>query len=341
MKSLSISPYIVEHLPAPVSTSATVSGRQMFYDRNHIFYAILQFVVNQSPSSDKFYCFYLQTLSEKILNYVRREEKNVCLHYFDKIEAVTAAHHYKDKVTEEGMKSLYFPTMAYYYYTLGKDNEKALGLMFETLKCVDTLIEAGFDDGMYMKIEQYINTYRVYHNMQQWDNAYKFIYEVIAYLLGNEVPDFQIPFQNVMSSRKQLYDIYNLFFNGVIFKCLNNYPSNNFFEQPLLLQLVNDILELENPLADTFLVDALQAMQYILTQQYAKALEKIGNQNIFHAEIPSSIRHFLLAFMLEQQGGVDVLDTTLATKVAAYQKNVLRLSPLQIAKSQESVTLTA
>jgi len=304
------------------------SLRSVNFDNGHIFYGLLEYVLQLSPNREEYTYYY--SLSQKLLRTSRSREQHISRYFLDKLMENAAQIPTGDTVDYHALNSIFNPVVGYYYYYVLHDYEGAEKYMLELLRNIDFMIAHGFEDGMYMKIEQYLNISRVYFNAGQYEKAAKYAKEVMCYLLSREQESFEFPFSQSLRTKAQLDSILALFFNGLIFKALPKAGTDDFFRHPFLVAVFGDIDVAYNELMDAPLAAAIDAFQLILRREHDTALDKILANAVFEKHVPTSLRYFLLHFLLQYDAVYALLPDTLKDGLAAYQQHELRLSAAQI-----------
>jgi len=292
------------------------------YDKHHIFYSVLIYLASKYGNENLIDYIYFYNQYEKLLNQSRENNLNIGIYYINKIKNLHKNYEYKSDLVKNGLDSLYHPAIAYYYYFVTKEYNLAEYYILESLKNIDFLISNGFKDGIFMKIEQWLNTFRVYYNMGNEDKAMFYSTEVLSYILGEDNSLFQIPFREVQQYESQLTQILDLFFNGVIFKVLSTSSGKAFFNNIFLLQILENLKNRDYN-KNLSIHNSINIMYLILTNNKS-AVSEILNTNIFTQEIPKSIRYFILKFLIKELN-FDLLEEKIKDQIIQYEKNELLL----------------
>jgi hypothetical protein len=303
--------------------------RTVDFDNGHIFYGLLEYALRYSPLNREAYTYYY-SLSQKLLRTSRQEEYHVSKYFLEKLTTNASQIPVGETVDYHALHSIFNPVIGYYYYFVLRDYQGAEKYMLELLRNIDFMIGHGFEDGMYMKIEQYLNTARVYFNAGRYDDGARYAREVMAYLLSSEKESFEFPFSQTLRSKAQLESVLALFFNGLIFKSLPTPGVDNFFRHPFLIAVFADINVPYNERIDESLANAIDAFRLILQGHEKAALEKILANDVFGKQVPTSVRYFLLHFLLQYDNAYELLPDTLKEQLAVWQQHELRLSATQI-----------
>ncbi|QHS63769.1 hypothetical protein [Chitinophaga agri] len=318
-----------DYAPAPEKEPpGQVASKSNNFDNGHIFYALLEYVIKELPEREHYtYCY---CISQKLLRVCRAKEHNVATYFVDKIGEQYNRLNQDLALEYHSLQSIFNPVMAYYHYYLRHDYDNAEKYMLVLLDNIDFLIGHGFRDGMFMKIEQYLNTSRVYFNAGRYDESARYGREVMRYLLSNAKETFEFPFSDVLASQNQLRSILDLFFNGLIFKALANPESGSFFQHPFLLSVFANMDIAYNELIAPDTVKALEIFLLISEGKEEEGLDMAINANIFHEEVPASLQYFVLSALLNHQNAGDLLSASLKDNIRIYQEKALKLSVAQI-----------
>jgi len=302
------------------------------FDNGHIFYAVLEYAIQFSPEREKMTYYY--SISQKLLIASRQNDRHVAGYLLNKlVDNGVSRVRLGTELSYHALHSVFNPAIAYYYYFLLHDYTNAEKYMLALLENIDYLIAHGFRDGMYMKIEQYLNTSRVYFNAGEYEKSAVYAREVMQYLLSDDPCTFEFAFRDVMHSSKQLTSILDLFFNGLIFKTLAKAGPGDFYRNRFLVSVFSDLDITYNRVMDQDLRQSITAFRLILEDRGEEALTVILDSRIFESHIPSSLRYFLLNWLLLRDEAGEIPDQ-LRNSIVDYQRNELRLSDAQIGISQ-------
>lgn len=309
------------------STNAATNSRpRLDYDRDHIFYAILQYALKFSSEKTRYTYFY--SLSQKLLRACWQREFAVSTYYLEKLESDRVAREsFENDISYHALYSVFNPAIAYYYYQLKKDYNAAEARMLRSLDDIEFLIKHGFNDGVFMKIEQHLNTFRVYHNAGDLEKAVFYARMVIRFLLSSEKESYDFPFAVVMRSQKQLNAILNLFFNGMIYKSIaRTEDPEQFFHNSYLVSIFSDLDVPYNTSMDSDLGRTIDAFVLIINGKDEEAVSKIlANERVFDPQTPVSIRYFIMAFLLHYGDVREKADEQLKNSIFTYLRTGLNL----------------
>jgi hypothetical protein len=334
MKENNIIAYLgqFEHLTPVANVAATNSNgmpARQNNDLDHIFYAILEYALRFSSDKTKYTYYY--SLSQKLLRACHLGENKVATYFLEKFEGEKVSREqFENDVSYQALHSIFNPAIAYYYYHVKHDYVSAEKCMINSLANIDFLIEHGFDDGVYMKIEQQLNTFRVYFNAGEYDKAILYARKVMPFLLSSEKETYQFPFSKVLRNQKQLHSILNLFFNGIIFKTLGKASEDNFFQNNILVSIFSDLDVSYNEMLDGETAKTIDAFILILKNRAEEAADKIMATNVFDKSVPRSLRYFILSFLLQYGDVKEKLPEHLNNSIFTYQKDELNLSDAQL-----------
>ncbi|NML40003.1 hypothetical protein HHL17_22570 [Chitinophaga sp. G-6-1-13] len=314
--------------PPKEADSSAASSNSNKFDNGHIFYALLEYIIRELPEREKHtYCY---SLSQKLLRVCQSKERNVATYFVNKVEEQYALLNEEQALEYHALRSIFNPVMAYYHYYLQHDYERAEGYMLGLLENIDYLIGHGFLDGMYMKIEQYLNTARVYFNAGQYDKSARYARVVMQYLLSSGKETFEFPFSEVLRSANQLNSILALFFNGLIFKALAKPESGAFFRNDFLLAVFREMDISFNEMMEPATRDALAILLRISEGEEEEGLEMALDTQIFNEKVPASMRYFVLTALLHHNNAGDLLPEPLKNNIRLYQEKELGLTASQI-----------
>lgn len=298
------------------------------YDSGHIFYALLNYVQLTLNNREKLTYNYI--LSEKLFRVCREKEPNVASYFVDKILKQYCELDSNNPLEYHTIKAILNPVLAYYYYYLDKDYDNAQKYMIELLDSIDFLIDHGFDDGMYMKIEQYLNISKVYFNAGNHSQSAIYSRAVIKYLLSNEAETFQFPFSKILSFEGQYESILKSFLNGILFKAVGNTNIGNSLQNPYLSSVFDNLNISFNDKINSDLKNSLDIFLLILDNKVEKGLEKSIKSDIFNKQVPTSIQHLILAALMNFQNVSELIPLDLKIVIQNYQNNELKFTPSNI-----------
>jgi hypothetical protein len=308
------------------------------YDSGHIFYALLKYVrPTQEVREKHIYCY---TLSEKLFRVCREKEPNVASYFVDKILQQNCSLDPNNLLEYHSIKSILNPVLAYYYYYLNKDYDSAQKYMVELLNNIDFLIDHGFDDGMYMKIEQYLNLSKVYFNAGKYSDSAQFAREVIKYLMSNGSESFQFPFSSVLSFEGQYQSILQSFINGILSKAIGKTDTLNSLHNGYLSSIFDNLNITYNDNISSSVKDSLEIFLLILNDRLMEGLEKSIKSNIFNKQVPTTIQRFILSTLLNFQDVSQLIPLDLKRSIYSYQLNELNLSTSNIRINDFAITST-
>jgi hypothetical protein len=293
-------------------------------DKNHVFYALLSY--NRDKSDNKLRFTYLYSLHQKLLRASLLKEWHIAEHFKLKIELEEHLLGESD-FSKTSMLSIRDPAIAFYYYHLKKDYNAALQYMSSSLKNIDILINDGFSDGMFMKIEQLLNTFRVHYTAGNYVDAANFAKHVFSYVVGSSNDFFQFPLKEVIRSNHQLHEILHLYINSILSKSINleNEPkANNDF----LIAAINDIHIPLNTEIEPLFVESFNLIKLFLLPTKDEAFDKLLRTDVFNKDVPVYIQHYLLITLLAHPGVIEGASLDLLSRIGKYQKSILKLGNL-------------
>lgn len=306
------------------------------YDSGHIFYALLKYVRPTEEVREKLIYNYI--LGEKLFRVCKEKEPNVSSYFVDKILEQNNNLDPNNLLEYHSVKSILNPVLAYYHYYLNKDYDNAQKYMVELLDNIDFLIDHGFEDGMYMKIEQYLNISKVYFNAGKYSESALFAREVIKYLMSNEKESFQFPFSSVLSFEGQYQSILQSFINGILSKAIGKIDTLDPLHNDYLFSIFDNLNIPYNDNINPYLKDSLDIFLLILNGKQMDGMEKSIKSNIFNKQVPTSIQHFILANMLNFQNVFQLIPSDLKSSIYAYQLNELNISTSKLRINDFTVT---
>lgn len=305
-------------------------------DKNHIFYALLAYN-EEKKSNNKLRFTYLYSLHQKLLRASLLKEWNLAEHFKKKIEL---EDHFlgESSFSKTSMLSVRDPAIAFYYYYLIKDYNAALKYMIASLGSIDVLINDGFKDGMFMKIEQFLNTFRVHYNAKNYTDAAYFGKEVLSYLLGNDSEHFQFPIKDVIRSSQQYHEILHLYLNSIFSKSIKNGNDFEVNENFLVVAIGNIQLRADREI-DSLLLESLRLIQLFITSDQKIALESLVTTNVFNVNVPVYIQYYFIQILKNYVGVNEKASIDLLAKIGKYEKSILKQGNLgkKIDVNQEEI----
>jgi hypothetical protein len=299
------------------------------YDRGHIFYAVQEFASNCCNERVKHAYFY--GLHQKLLRACLNKDKHLAGHFLSRLENNHIVKNESENLlSRHTLESIINPSVAYYYYTVGNDPAKAASYLTASLENIDYLIEAGFKDGMYMKIEQYLNSFRVAISSGNLADAASYAKDVTVYLLSAEKEKFEFPFAEVLRSPAQLKAILEMYMNAIIFKTLGNPLLEEHVKESLLLSVFSNDPINYNTNVEHELKTALAVFSSFLVKADPEMLSEEAIASVLAAKVPSSVQYYMLTRLLENTSEELLPDNTSLFKVEEYCRKVLQLNNNQM-----------
>ncbi|MEN2436589.1 hypothetical protein AAH994_14325 [Weeksellaceae bacterium A-14] len=296
-----IEQYIEQSLPKDSSffqKSNELSDRSNTeYNKNHIFHSVLDFISKNNSENKMDYMTLFYTY-EKLLDHSRMRDYNICEYYVDKINFLHKNIQFDSNLSIQGMYSLYNPAIGYYYYSI-KKFDKSLKHMLDSIQNINELIQYGFVDATFIKIEQYLNLFRLCYDFQYTDEAIKYATSVVNYILGSGDLLFkEYPIRKVIRNEAQYNEIISIFFNAIIFKALRHHSNiYGIFKDDTLKVFFS---KLSYQYENTIIFESLELLKNIYNEEieFDNFCGTIIQKNILvNPEIPSSIRFLFLKFI--------------------------------------------
>lgn len=263
-------------------------------EKNHIFYALLNYTIKQHDIKVRF--SYIYSLHQKLLRASINRDWNLASFFCEKLMRESARHDLSE-LERNATLSIINPAIAFYHYQLKKDFVSSLEYISASLYNIDLLIENGFSDGIFMKIEQKLNAFRVQYSAKEYFTAHFYANEVLSYLLGMPGADYQIPFKELIRSSEQHREIIHLFLNSIISKAVGKggiTEINHDFLSNIFLPINLEHSNYDNQI----FTRSFQAFKYLLSENVEAALDILTEIKIFNQEVPVFIQYYFINFLL-------------------------------------------
>ena len=292
------------------------------YTKNNIFHAILDFIISENNSLNKMDYLTLFYTYEKLLDHARMRDYNICEYYVDKINFLHKEVEFDSNLSFQGMNSLYNPAIGYYYYSI-KDFDQSIQHMLSSIQNINELINYGFHDATFIKIEQYLNIFRLYYDFQLSNEAVQYAINVINYILGEVNYHFEeYPIEKVIRNENQYNEIIIIFFNAIIFKILRNYSDVNDIFKDNTLRIFFSCLFYSDEKSKNYIFEAIDLLKNIFERDLDSECfcQIICNKEVlFNTKVPSSIRFILFKFILNKMN----FSETTKEVISKYEDDIL------------------
>lgn len=269
---------------------------------SHIFNSILTFILANSDKPNKLDYITLFCNYEKLLNYSRKKDYNICEFYVNRINEYHNQIRFPTKLEENGLNSLYHPAIAYYHYSCSRYNV-AVTYMDKSLKNIDYLIISGFKDAIFMKIEQYLNKFRLCYDMKNFEEAIALATDVLAFIIQKDSNQkfCHYPLRDVILSDNQYFQLFSLFVNTIIFKVIRNFKTKDeIFDNIFLISLVTAIIKnTEATNSNANVASSIKILKLIFVEKNLNEKTLLNNEFYANILIPNSIKYILLEYVVK------------------------------------------
>lgn len=288
-------------------------------EKNHIFYALSKYVV---PKADNFVAFtYLYSVHNKLLRDCWGKNFNMAEYHKNEL-LQDSLYENVNTVGKEAMFAITNPAIAFYYYKLLHHYDEAIIKLNESVQNIDFMIADGFKDGMFMKIEQKLNMFRVYASDKNYSQATKHAVELLDYIVGSEAFNFEFPFQEVVQNPTMYHNIINLYVGSFIGRARVN-SSDDLYDDGFLKDIFCNLSLKFNELIDPEVKVALQSVPYLLSGETEEAFAILSSTDVFNSPVPLQLQALILSSLLKQDGVYDLMDKLTAQNIKQYGLNIL------------------
>ena len=286
------------------------------YDRNHIFFEILNYCSTKTTEAEKMDMYYHFYSYQRIIEQGRNRKLKLADFWINRVKSVPLNH--QSKESTEGMNSLLYPAIAFASY-MKKDYEDALVQLEKTFACIDFLIEDGFKEGILMKIEQKLNEFRTLYNMKN-DNALNVLTSTLNYIVSDTVSkDFVIPISEVSKTKNEEIGLFNYCFDSIFLKVYRNKEFMQSFENDFFLKLIEN-LPASYSSNFSFLHEPMEAFLAILRGNDQKFFERILQSNLLDDRLPGMMRFTFIATIVNHLKKTEVDVTPLHNAFRKYNR---------------------
>lgn len=292
------------------------------YDRNHIFFEILNYCSNKTTEEEKMDMYYHFYCYQRIIEQGRNRKLKLADFWINRVTSVPLNH--KSKESIEGMNSLLYPAVAFASY-MKKDYDDALVQLEKTFLCIDFLIQDGFKEGILMKIEQKLNEFRTLYNMKLYDNALNVISTTMNYIVSDTTSKgFVLPISEVSKTKNEEIGLFNYCFDSIFLKVYRNKEFMKSFENELFLKLMQDLPKsFSNEFS--FLNEPMQAFVAILNGNQNQFFEQMLAGNLLDDRLPGMMRFTFIATVINQLKQSEINVEPLLTAFRKYNKVNLKV----------------
>lgn len=284
-----------------LSSSSSKENDDKSNGSQHIFHSILNYVIKNSDSSKKLDYLMLFYNYEKILDYSRKKDYNICEYYLNRVSEYHDLVNFTSELEEQGLKSLYNPTIAYYHYSRKQYNE-AMIYMNSSIKNIDFLINSGFKDAVFMKVEQCLNSFRLLYEMHDYESAILVASELLSYIINqNEIQDFCIyTIDSVIVNDFQYIKLFSLFIDSIIYKVIRQYSRkeeifNSSFLHSLVTRVSNNV---QSEIQNQIVKNSIEILQMIFIDKCQNELVLNKKEYFNDSNIPNSVKYLLVEYLL-------------------------------------------
>ncbi|GAA3953255.1 hypothetical protein GO495_22105 [Chitinophaga oryziterrae] len=318
--------------PAEHNENAGTSAKPntVEYDKGHIFYAVQEFASDFCNERVKHAYFY--GMHQKLLRACQNKDMNLAGYFLSKLENNPVVKNESENlISRNTLESIINPSVAYYYYAEGNNYQKAADYLALSLENIDYLIDTGFRDGMYMKIEQYLNSFRVAVSAGNFEEATSYAKDVMLYLLSSGREKFQFPFSEVLRSADQLKGILDMYINAIVFKT-TGIPLLTGNGEEVLLTVFSDGPASYGAYVGDELKAALAGFISVLSNAGPVTASEELLAAVFSQKAPASIQYFVLRRLIDSFPEEMFSDSTTLVKLEEYCRKVLHLTDRQMAR---------
>jgi hypothetical protein len=295
------------------------------YDRNHVFFDILRFSSNNISQEEKQDMYYQFNCYQRILDNARSGKPKLAEYWIDHLAGLPI--NYSSETSQHGMNCLHYPALAYYFYVV-KDYANALDRIESSFKSIDALFDAGFQEAVFMKIEQKLNEFRIHFSTNQRDTAFQVMGGLLSYLVSEQKnTDFQIPASKVARNHEEVIGLFNYCFDSLFFRIYRSKNSTASFQDEFMERIIKEVSSHISPEFD-FLQKPLQAFEAVMNNDEKTFLQLASENELFDDRLPAMMRYAYLLFMARVFNDAEMELGEFDAAFLSYNKTKLKLPDL-------------
>jgi hypothetical protein len=265
------------------------------FEKTHIFFSLLNYSTEYLQDSEKLDMIYFFNCNEKSIQFARLNLFTLSEHWINKSQDVlsTIVH---NNHSRDGMKALYHPAIAYFYYAQ-KNFIEAIYHQKASIYYLDCLIESGFKDAILAKMEQSLNLIKAYQAEQKTKESENLFQSLFSYiLLGQKTSDYLYDWNIVEEKSNDRVGAMIYYYDSIFFKEITrNYDS--IFEENSTISSLNTILRsltFENNTEFRELQTALEAISFYWQGEVFSFLKLVSGKTLLSDRVPNALR-FIIA----------------------------------------------
>ena len=279
------------------------------FDREHIFYSIINSLDNHLSIDEKMNLFHLFLLLQKSFKCLLFDDNNLFKYYQNKINFENL--NLEKELAKTAINAIYYPIIAFKDYD-NRDYVKSREKINLSIKNLDCLILNGCIDCINAKMEQNLNLIRLHISEENFLESKKIALEIIDYIQSKNKAtlSYEIPFDKVVPNEHEQYSILCYYFDSIMLSFLKN-------EKNITFEFLDEVVKLKSN--DSF--DMINALYYIKEIYNDNSEEYRENQNILNinfSNIPF-ILQFLIIEKLKERVEIEVDDRLLKKYFLNFQ----------------------
>ncbi len=286
-----ISSYLKTHL-------STDTKQLPVFDRNHIFFSILEFALKNSSVGEREVMLFSFSNYEKILSHARSGQIKMAAYMITCMDE--RCLRVSTPAAQYGMDGLYYPMMAYYAYVC-KNYSDAIGYLNKAFDSIDQLYVCGFDQAIRMKLEQTLNLFKVLHAEKKIDQAVSVAKDLIRYLLGHQLSFHSVSSKTIYQNDDEWLATCHYYINSIIYQIIrknDTIPVTESTYVDVLCKEMSFILSSDN--IDDRTSDLHNTLQLIAMMSYCdleSIMDFLENHTIFSHNVPTCLRYFIIEYI--------------------------------------------
>ena len=295
------------------------------YDRNHVFFDILRFSSNNISQEEKQDMYYQFNCYQRILDNARSGKPKLAEYWINHLAGLPI--NYSSETSQHGMNCLHYPALAYYSYIV-KDYATALERIESSFKSIDALFDAGFQEAVFMKIEQKLNEFRIHYSTNQRDTAFVVMGGLLSYLVSEQKnKDFQIPASQVARNHDEVVGLFNYCFDSLFFRIYRSKNTATSFQDEFMERIIKEV---SGHLAPEFeyLQKPLMAFEALLNNDEKTFLQLASENELLDDKLPAMMRYAYLLCMARNFNESEMELGSFDEAFLAYNKTKLKLPDL-------------
>lgn len=318
---------LYDNLSYKLANASLKDSKIMSFDRDHIFFEILEHLSKDISSEEKVSMFYLFNSYQKALEearYGNSSSAQYCIQYINSLHFEFSAD------VKKGMDSLYFPVEAFVQY-MNKKHDDAIRSLETSIKLLDNLEKNGIEGMLSAKTEQILNIGRVLLSQGNFEEMNIIISDLILFLAYGKPCNFLDAYSKEVLEKETLQErlaTIDYVLSSILGKILHSNSSTSEEKRKKIRNLFLMLWDYNQttPSAITGFDNAIDLIKHLMNDDHSEFLIHFDTFRKNLDYIPKQIQYVILEGFKEiysQYGN----DNNLESILTNYYKNILKINP--------------